>query len=72
MQEPNTGYIISYKGDFFWNGKMKKKSESGVDPKLFWTTNFPEAYVFIDEEDARLFSERFFNYPVRIVKTYVD
>lgn len=72
MSADNMAFLIEYAGEFYWNGRTLKKSDTERDPKLFWTNNFSQAKHIPSHDKAILIQNKFFNYPTRIVITYID
>jgi hypothetical protein len=67
----NEKFLIEYKGEFFWNGRFKRKNDP-PDPKLYWTNNFLLAGKMDTFNEASKIQSKYFNYPTRVVKTIFD
>lgn len=70
---PNIKYLISYKGEFFWNGRFRIPGEPrNIDAKLFWTMKIDQAFPIDELGLAQALQKKFFPYPTRVIETFVD
>ncbi len=67
----NEYFLIEYAGEFYWNGRIKKKGDPS-DPKLYWTTDWVKAGKLNTMSSAENVQKRIFNYPTRIVRSIFD